>query len=128
MEGMNNIAALVGRILICIIFLLSGFAKITEFNGTVAYIASVGLPMPQVGAIIAIIVEVIGGLCILVGFQARFAALIVAIFSVAAAFSFHMNFTDPMQKINFLKNLAIAGGLLQIFAFGPGAYSIGYPR
>ncbi|MET1025953.1 MAG: DoxX family protein [Dongiaceae bacterium] len=128
MDGMTNIAALVGRILIVIIFLLSGFAKITDFNGTVAYIASVGLPMPQACAIIAIIVEVIGGLCILVGFQARFAALIVAIFCVVAAFAFHLNFADPNQKVNFLKDLAIAGGLLQIFAFGPGAYSIGYRR
>jgi putative oxidoreductase len=95
-----------------------------KFDGTVDYIASTGLPMAYAGAIVAIIVEVIGGLCILFGFQTRFAALVVAIFSVAAAFAFHSNFADPMQKINFFKNLAIAGGLLQIFAFGAGPISI----
>ncbi len=124
MQGLYNLAALLGRILIAAIFLWSGFGKVMNFDGTVAYIASAGLPAPYAAAIVAIVVEVIGGLCVLVGFQARFSALVVAIFSVAAAFSFHSDFADPMQKVNFFKNLAIAGGLLQIVASGPGGISI----
>jgi putative oxidoreductase len=124
MEGLRNIAALIGRILIAVIFLWSGFGKVTNFGGTVGYISSVGLPMPEVAAIVAIIVELIGGLCLLIGFQARLAALAIAIFTIAAGFSFHTNFADMTQMIMFFKNLAIAGGALQIFAFGAGAFSV----
>lgn len=124
MEGLRNIAALIGRILISIIFLWSGFGKVTDFGGTVGYIGSVGLPMPQAAAVIAIIVELIGGLCLLIGFRARWAALAIAIFTLAAAFAFHTNFGDMTQMIMFFKNLAIAGGALQIFAFGAGAFSV----
>ncbi|TXH35125.1 MAG: DoxX family protein [Rhodospirillaceae bacterium] len=128
MEGLRNIAALIGRILIAVIFLWSGFGKVTNFGGTVGYISSVGLPMPEVAAIIAVIVELIGGLCLLIGFQARLAGLAIAIFTVAAGFSFHTNFGDMTQTIMFFKNLAIAGGALQIFAFGAGAFSIDKSR
>ena len=127
--SLQDAATLIGRILIAYIFIKSGWGKITGFEGTVGYIASKGLPLPQVGAIIAIVVEFLGGIMLLVGFKARWAALAVAIFTIVAGIFFH-NFwaveaaQRMMQEINFNKNLAIAGGLLFVFAFGPGRYSL----
>jgi putative oxidoreductase len=124
---MNNQSAWVaafGRLLIAAIFLFSGFGKIVAPEATQSYIASAGLPLPMVGYVIAIIIEVGGGILLLIGYQARITALIMAIFSVFAAFSFHNNFGDQNQMIHFMKNLCIAGGLLQIVAFGAGSISI----
>jgi len=122
-------AALVGRILLASIFITSGFGKITGFEGTVGYIASQGLPLPQVGAIIAILVELGGGLMLAIGFKARWAALAIAIFTLAAGILFHnywaVEAAQKMgQEINFWKNVAITGGALAFFAFGPGRYSV----
>ena len=128
--NVQNTAALVGRILLAAIFLTSGFGKITGFDGTVGYIASKHLPLPQVGAIIAILCELGGGILLLVGFKARWAGLVLAIFTLAAGLLFHdyWNLTDAAQvaanKINFWKNVAISGGMLMVFAFGPGRYSV----
>ncbi len=128
--NVTNTAALVGRILLALIFITSGFGKITGFEGTVGYIASKHLPMPQVGAAIAIAVELGAGLLLLVGFKARWAALAIAIFSLAAGILFHnyWDMADAAQKmanqINFWKNVAISGGMLMVFAFGPGRYSV----
>jgi putative oxidoreductase len=124
-----NVAPLIGRILIAIFFIPSGFSKITGFSGTVGYIASGGLPAPSLGAVIAIIVEVVVAASLLVGWQARWSALILAAFTIAAALVFHNYWAAPadqqmMQQINFFKNIAIAGGLLFVYAFGPGAYSL----
>ncbi|MDQ0474492.1 DoxX family protein [Labrys wisconsinensis] len=113
-----------GRVLIAVIFLLSGFGKLTAPGATMGYIASAGLPLPVVGLIIAIVVELGGGILLVLGYQTRLVALILALFSVAAALSFHNNFADQGQMINFLKNLAMAGGLLQIVAFGAGSLSL----
>lgn len=122
-------AALVGRILLAAIFITSGFGKITGFEGTVGYIASKGLPLPQIGAIIAILVELGGGLMLAIGFKARWAALAIAIFTLAAGILFHnywaVEAAQKMgQEINFWKNVAITGGALAFFAFGPGRYSV----
>jgi len=122
-------AALVGRILLAAIFITSGFGKITGFEGTVGYIASKGLPLPQVGAIIAILVELGGGLLLAIGYKARWAALAIAIFTLAAGILFHNYWAaEAAQKmgeqINFWKNVAITGGALAFFAFGPGRYSV----
>jgi putative oxidoreductase len=128
--NVQNTAALVGRILLAAIFLTSGFGKITGFDGTVGYIASKHLPLPQVGAIIAILCELGGGILLLVGFKARWAGLVLAIFTLAAGLLFHdyWNLSDAAQvaanKINFWKNVAISGGMLMVFAFGPGRYSV----
>ena len=128
--NVQNTAALVGRILLAAIFLTSGIGKITGFDGTVGYIASKHLPLPQVGAIIAILCELGGGILLLVGFKARWAGLVLAIFTLAAGLLFHdyWNLTDAAQvaanKINFWKNVAISGGMLMVFAFGPGRYSV----
>ena len=123
------VAALVGRILLAVIFIISGIGKITGFDGTVGYIASKGLPMAQLVAIATIVVEVGGGIMLAVGYKARWAALALAVFTLLAAIIFH-NFwaveaaQKMNQQINFLKNLAITGGMLMVFAFGPGRISV----
>ncbi|HEV8695156.1 MAG TPA: DoxX family protein, partial [Lysobacter sp.] len=83
-----------------------------------------GLPLPQIAYGITVVVELLGGVCLLIGFKTRVAALVLALFSVAAALKFHTNFDDQNQLIHFMKNLAIAGGLLQVFAFGAGTLSM----
>jgi putative oxidoreductase len=113
-----------GRVLIAVLFLLSGLNKIASPTATQAYIASAGLPLPLLGYLAAIIVEVGGSILLILGFQTRIVALVMALFTIAAALSFHNNFGDQNQMINFLKNVAITGGLLQIVAFGAGALSI----
>ncbi|HVF64255.1 MAG TPA: DoxX family protein [Casimicrobiaceae bacterium] len=122
-------AAFLGRILLAAIFISSGFQKIGGFEGTVGYIASKGLPIPQVLAVLTIIVELLGGILLVVGWKARWAALAIAGFTLLAALLFHnywaMTGDAVMQnRIGFWKNLSIAGGMLMVFAFGPGRYSI----
>lgn len=129
-NSLNNLLALIGRVLVAYLFIPAGIGKLgAGFAGTVGYIASKGLPMPTVGAVVAIIVEVGCGLLLLVGFKARWAALILALFTLAAGFFFHNYWTLPadqqmMQQLMFTKNVAIAGGLLAFVAFGSGAFSI----
>ncbi|MEP9371188.1 DoxX family protein [Mesorhizobium sp. KR1-2] len=120
----NSVIVLIGRILLSIMFILAGFGKLTNIAGTAGYFASYNLPMPTATAVIIGLVELVGGLAILIGFQTRIAAWVLAIFSVAAALVAHMNWADVMQLINFQKNLAIAGGFLVLASFGPGAYSV----
>ena len=127
--NVNDAVVLVGRILLAAIFIKSGFGKITGFEGTVGYIASKGLPLPQIGAIIAILVELGGGILLAVGFKARWAALAIAIFTLAAGIIFHnywaVDAAQRMgQEINFWKNVSMTGGLLLAYAFGPGRYSV----
>ncbi|SEL66150.1 putative oxidoreductase [Variovorax sp. YR750] len=121
--------ALIGRILIAYLFVPAGIGKLLGFGGTVGYITSVGLPLPEVGAVIAIVVELGFGIALLLGFKTRWTAIVMAIFTVAAALFFHKYWSAPdamkmMQQINFNKNIAIAGGLLALAAFGPGRFSI----
>lgn len=124
MNAVTTYTPALGRLLIALIFILGGYGKIGAYDGTVGYIASVGLPFPALGYVIAIIVELGGGILLLVGFQARIVAAILALFSLATAAFFHNQLGDQNQMIHFLKNLAIAGGLLQIVAHGAGALSI----
>lgn len=128
-DAVQNTAALVGRILLALIFITSGWGKIAGFGGTVGYIASQHLPMPQVAAVIAIVCELGGGLLLAVGYKARWAGLVLAIFTLAAGILFHDFWnadaaSQMMQSINFWKNVSIAGGMLMVFAFGPGRYSL----
>ncbi|RYF75484.1 MAG: DoxX family protein [Comamonadaceae bacterium] len=121
--------ALAGRVLIAFLFVPAGFAKIAGFAGTVGYIASKGLPMPEVGAVIAILAELGLGLAVLFGFRTRLAAVLLAVFTLAAAVFFHNYWAVPeamkmAQQINFNKNIAIIGGLLLLAAFGPGRLSL----
>ena len=122
-------AALVGRILLAAVFIISGFAKVGGFDGTAGYIASKGLPLPQVLTALTILVELGGGLLLAVGWKARWAALAIAVFTLLATFLFH-NFwtmTGPQRTDdfnNFWKNMAIVGGMLMVMGFGPGRYSV----
>ena len=125
----QDVIALVGRILIAYLFIPAGFGKLMGFAGTVGYVASSGLPLPQVGAAVAILVELGVGIAFLLGFKTRIAAIVLAVFTVMAAVFFHKYWSAPdamkmMQQINFNKNIAIAGGLLAFAAFGPGRLSI----
>jgi putative oxidoreductase len=113
-----------GRLLIAAIFIISGLGKIAAPAMTQGYIGSVGLPAPLFAYLLAIVVEVGGGILLVVGFQTRIVALVMAIFTVATALCFHRDFADQNQMIHFLKNIAMAGGLLQVFAFGAGAFSL----
>ena len=115
---------LLGRVLIAAIYLLSGFGKLTAPAATAGYIASAGLPLPMLGVIIAIGVELGGGILLVLGYQTRLVALVMAIFTVATAVFFHNNFADQNMMIHFLKNIAMTGGLLQVVAFGAGSLSL----
>lgn len=114
----------VGRLLIAAIFVLSGFGKIFDIAGTAGYIGSVGLPFPTLGVYVAIIVELLGGLALIAGYKTRIVALVLAGFTLVAAFAFHFDFGDQMQMINFLKNVSITGGLLFVAVFGAGKISL----
>ncbi len=113
-----------GRLLLATIFVASGLSKFADPSGTAAYISSVGLPMPTLAAWGAIFVELIGGVALIIGFKARIMALVLALFSVVTAALFHADFADQIQMIMFMKNIAIAGGLLQVVAFGAGRLSM----
>jgi putative oxidoreductase len=125
----NHAAALAGRILLAAIFLLSGFGKITGFAGTAGYIASKGLPMPEVLTALTIAIELGGGILLVIGYKARWVALAFFLWLIPTTFVFHKYWgIDPAQAqaqfINFWKNISIMGGMLLMFAFGPGAYSL----
>lgn len=119
-----SIAAAVGRILIAAIFLLSGFGKLVDPAGTIGYISSAGLPLPELAFATAVAVELLGGALLVIGYPTRIAAWALAGFTVAAAFGFHLQFADQNQFLHFFKNMAMAGGLLQVAAFGAGALSV----
>ena len=119
-----NAIPLVGRVLLAAIFVLSGVGKIFAPEATVGYIASAGLPFPQLAFIGAVLVEVVGGLLLVVGYKTRIAAIALAVFTVVAGLIFHNVAGDQNHFIHLLKNLAIAGGLLQVVAFGAGALSL----
>jgi putative oxidoreductase len=114
----------VGRLLIGLPFALSGFGKLAAIGPTTEMIRAAGLPLPSLALALAVIVELGGGLLLIAGFRARTVAAVLALFSLATALSFHRNFADQNQMIHFLKNVMMAGGLLQIVAFGAGALSL----
>jgi putative oxidoreductase len=122
MNGVRYLPA-IGRLLTAAIFIVSGLGKIAAPAMTQAYIASAALPMPTLAYLIAIVIEVIGGLFLVIGFHTRATAAVLTAFVVATALSFHHNFADQNQLIHFLKNIAIAGGLIQVVAFGAGSFS-----
>ncbi len=115
---------LVGRVGIAAIFVLSGLAKLAAPAGTIGYIASAGLPLPQLGLAIALLVELVGGTALILGYRTRLVAGVLAAFSIFTAFAFHFALGDQNQFIHFFKNIAIAGGLLNVIALGGGAWSL----
>lgn len=120
----NKVLPLLGRVLIGVPFLMSGLGKLAAYAGTVGYISAVGLPAAPLGYVLAVLAEVGGGLLLIGGFKVRPVAIALAVFTLATAVFFHRNFGDQNQMIHFLKNVMIAGGLLQVAAFGAGAFSL----
>jgi putative oxidoreductase len=114
----------VGRLMIGIPFVMSGLGKLAAYGATTGMISAVGLPFPPVAFAVAVAVELGGGVLLVAGYYARIVAAAMAAFALATALSFHNNFADQNQMIHFLKNVMMAGGLLQIVAFGAGALSI----
>ena len=110
------------RLLIAAIFVLSGLNKISQYEGTQGYMEMMGVPGMMLPLVI--LLEVVAGLAIIVGYQARIAAFLLAGFSLVSAVMFHGNLADQMQMIHFMKNLAMAGGLLLIVVNGAGALSL----
>ena len=119
-----NAIALSGRILLALLFVLGGAGKVMAPGDTLRLIEQAGLPLPQVALVIAALIELGGGLLLAVGYQTRFAAIVLAGFTLAVALIFHHALGDPNQLAHFFKNIAIVGGLLQIVAFGTGALSV----
>jgi putative oxidoreductase len=119
---MDSLLNLAGRLLLAQLFLVSGFSKIMGYAGTQGYMAAKGLP----GALLPLVIllEVGGGLALVVGFQTRWAALALAIFCVLAGLIFHLVPGDQMQMISFMKNLSIAGGLLVVAQTGATGFAI----
>jgi putative oxidoreductase len=129
MNALQNPFALLARLLMAALFLPAGISKIGGFAGTAGYIGSVGLPLPEVGAAIAILVEVIAPILLIIGLFTRPAALVLAVFTLVASVFFHAYWSVPadqqfMQSLLFWKNIGVVGGLLAIAAFGAGAFSV----
>lgn len=130
LDSFRNPLALVARILLAHIFLISGFGKLANLEGTAGYIASQGLPLASLLAPATGVFELAAGVALLLGWQARWSALALAIFTVLASLLFHAFWAMPveqqmMQKLMFMKNLAIVGGLLMVAPFGPGSIALG---
>lgn len=128
-ETVKSYGPLVGRVLLAVIFVKSGFGKLTGFEGTVGYIASKGLPLPQVAAIVALVIELAGGILLILGWKTRFAAAVIFLFLIPTTLFFHNFWAYPeaqvqAQQINFLKNLCIMGAMLYVMAFGAGPFSV----
>lgn len=120
---MDKVIELVGRVLLGHIFVMAGLSKIgAGYEGTAGYMDSMGVP----GALLplVIILEIVGGLMVIVGFKVKWAAYALAAFTVVAALIFHSNFADQMQVILFMKNISITGGLLLLSVYGSGALSL----
>lgn len=121
--------ALIARVLFVVMFLPAGISKLSGFSGTVGYIASAGLPLPALGAAVALAVEVIGSLALLAGLGTRIAALVLAAFTLVASVFFHAYWAVPadqayVTQLLFFKNIAIVGGLLALAANGAGRWSL----
>jgi putative oxidoreductase len=120
-QTLSNLSLLSGRAMLSAMFIMAGYSKIGAYAGTQAYMESVGLPGPLLPAVITL--EIAGGLAILIGYQTRVAAVLLAGFTLIAAIVFHSDFSQQMQTILFTKNIAIAGAFLLLYAQGPGDWS-----
>ncbi|HEY3049650.1 MAG TPA: DoxX family protein [Polaromonas sp.] len=127
--SLQNPLSLIGRVLLALLFVPAGFSKIGGFAGTAGYIASKGVPLPELAVAAAIGVELGLGMLLLIGFQTRWAALGIAFFTAVITFIFHNYWAVPaeqamMQQLMFFKNIAVVGGLLTVAAWGAGAWSV----
>jgi putative oxidoreductase len=114
---------MIGRVLIAAIFLVSGFSKLTAPGATIGYIGSLGLPAPLLGYLGSMALELVGSVLLIVGYRTRLVAVLLAAYSIITALIFHHALGDQNQMFHFLKNVAMAGGLVQVVAFGAGAFS-----
>ena len=119
-----SLGILVGRVLLSIMFILAGFTKLTAISATAGWFGAIGLPVPTVTAVVVGLVELIGGIAILVGYQTRIAAIVLALFTVGATLIAHLDFADQTQQLFFMKNLSIVGGFLVLASVGAGALSV----
>jgi putative oxidoreductase len=129
MKTTQDVPILVARILLALMFVLAGFGKLAGLERTAGYIASNGLPLPMVLAVATGVLELVAGVLLIIGWQARWAALALAAFTVVASVLFHNFWAMPaeqqmMQQLMFMKNLAVTGGLLLVFGFGAGSLSL----
>lgn len=120
----RNIIPLISRVLLSALFIMSGINKILNPVATQQYMASFGMPLTGLFLVAAIVIELGGGLSVLLGYKARWGAIALVIFMIPATLIFHTNFADQMQTIHFMKNLAILGGLLMIIQYGSGAIAL----
>jgi putative oxidoreductase len=124
----HSLAILAGRVLLSILFILAGYAKLTDIAGTAGWFGSIGLPMPTAAATIAGLIELLGGLAILVGFQTRVVAIVMAVFTLAATAIAHLDFSQAGNALMLQKNLGLTGGFLLLAVLGAGAWSIDAKR
>ena len=128
-QSVQDALNLAARLLVVALFLPAGIGKLTGFDGTVGYIGSVGLPLPAVGAALAVAVEIGASLALLAGFGTRIAAAVLAVFTLAASVFFHAYWAAPadqayVAELLFFKNIAVVGGLLMLVAYGAGRWSL----
>ena len=129
MDSRKDLAALVGRVLLAWIFMWAGYGKVMGYDGTAGYMASTGLPMVGVLLPLTILLELSGGIALIIGWKARWVALALAVFTLFASLMFHNFWAMKPEAVMtntllFYKNVAIIGGLLMVFAFGPGRFSV----
>src|SRR5579862_2498461 len=124
MDNLKPYLAPLGRLLMSSLFLWSGIHKLRNPGGTAQYFANAHIPAPDVLVWVAVVIEVVGGLAILLGFKTRWAAAVLAIFCLVTAFAVHLPAGDAGNMINFYKNLVMAGGFLYVGAYGAGGMSI----
>lgn len=119
-----SLAILAGRILLSILFILAGFSKLTAISATAGWFGSIGLPMPAATTVVVGLVELLGGLAVLVGFKTRIAAIVLAAFTLAATAIAHLDFSQAGNALMLQKNLGLTGGFLLLAVLGAGAWSL----
>ena len=129
LDSLKSPLALVGRVLLALMFITAGYGKLTNIGGTAGYIASGGLPFPAVLAVLVGAFELVGGLALAAGFKARWAALALGLFTLLASVLFHKFWAvapeqQMVQYLMFMKNLAVAGGMFVVAALGAGPLSV----
>jgi putative oxidoreductase len=124
MEGWKAFASLIGRVLLVLIFANAGVGKIGHFEGTAQYMAKVGMPMTTFFLLGAIFLELVGSITVILGYFTRFGALLLIVFMIPTTLIFHTHFGDPVQKIMFMKNVSMVGGILILLVHGPGRWSL----
>lgn len=120
----SSLVILAARILISILFILAGFGKLTAISATAGWFGSIGLPMPTATTIVVGLVELLGGLAVLIGFKTRIAAIVLAIFTLGATAIAHLDFSQAGNALMLQKNLGLTGGFLLLAVLGAGSYSI----